>query len=184
MGDGAPIGFAMLGVMAASFYGAATSTLDDFFVWVFGADLLKLIGMWLGVIAVVVVLILVQKLKSTAGAHGHITYAEGTDQGLASLTKHEEAHQRVTRAVGGGGSTVSIWRTSDGGWAGKCTFHDPARVAALEPEKKIAISLAGIIAAPDTTSPTDKPHAKAYSREADNPSQAMRDGKKIACKIL
>lgn len=114
------------------------------------------------------------------GAHGHVhRVADGSNRGRELLQRHEDAHQRVCARVGGGGSTIRIW-PENGGWSGTTTFHDPRRVGALPPEKKIAIDLAGLIAAPGTTSPTDEPHAEQHAREADDPSQAMREGRKIA----
>lgn len=163
---------------------ALTGTLDDLVVWIFGMELLKTIGAWLTAIVIAAIVILVGKVSG--GGHGaaygstHVHSVAGTGEAArAELEKHEKAHKDVTAAVGGGGSTIHIW-PDGGGWSGKTVFHDPYRVAALSPEKKIAIALAGLIAAPNTTSPTDKPHAKEYAREADNPRQAMRKGRSIA----
>jgi hypothetical protein len=44
--------------------------------------------------------------------------------------------------------------------------------------------MAGLIAAPDTISPTDIPHAKEAAAETDNPGKAMREGKKIARRLV
>jgi hypothetical protein len=164
-------------------YVAMTGQVDDLFIWALGWELVKSILLWGFFIAIVIGAFLYWSGREPAGAHGHITYAAGNDRALAQLEKHENAHKKVTAAVGGGGSTVKIWAINGdprNGYAGTCTFHDPGRVAKLEPEKKIAIDLAGLIAAPETTSPTDKPHAKAHAKEANNPSEAMRKGKQIA----
>jgi len=183
---GASLFVAGLVTFAGAAYAAMTGTIDDILIWAIGAALLDSILKWLTLIAVVAAVIGICVLKNhmSEGAYGHVHHvAAGGDKGRESLMEHEKAHQKVCSRVGGGGSTIEIW-PDGGGWSGVTRFHDPARVAALPPEKKIAISLAGMIAAPDTTSPTDKPHAKEYSREADNPSQAMRDGKKIARRIV
>lgn len=186
MGETFGVGLFIAGLIAfaGTAYMVATATLDDFLVWAIGGELLQAILNWGILGAIVGALLLFGYSRIPDAAHGHITYAEGTNRGLAQLEKHEKAHQTVTARVGGGGSTVRIWQTPDGGWAGTTTFHDPHRVAALAPEKKVAIALSGIIAAPDTTSPTDKPHARAYAAESDNPRRAMREGKAIARRIV
>jgi hypothetical protein len=187
MGEGFGIAIfvsALLAFVVAA-YVAMTGQVDDVLIWALGAALLNTIVTWLGAIAVLaIVSIACYMSRGHAAAHGHVHHvAQGGDKGRESLMTHEKAHQKVCARVGGGGSTIRVW-PENGGWSGVTTFHDPHRVASLSPEKKIAISLAGIIAAPGTTSPTDKPHAKEYSRESDNPGQAMREGRRIARRIV
>jgi hypothetical protein len=183
--SGTGIGFTLLGVLAAALIGAVTGTIDDVIVWMFGLELIHTVLSWGAVILVITAIIFVSKRGDHDVAYGstHTHFVAGGDKARESLQRHEDAHQKVCARVGGGGSTIHIW-PENGGWSGKTVFHNPHRVAALPPEQKIAIALAGLIAAPDTTSPTDKPDAKAYAKESDNRSAAMRKGKSIARRIV
>jgi hypothetical protein len=141
-----------------------------------------------GLLICLVVVALVGWVKSggrrhAAHGHAHVHHFSGRDGGREALMRHEKAHQRVGARVGAGGSTVRIWQ-EEGGWSGVTHFHDQRKLAKLTPEKSIAISLAGILAAPNTTSPTDLPHAKATAATTPNPAKAMREGKKIARRKL
>lgn len=145
-------------------------------------NLYQVVGTIVGVYLVLVWVRVAQMAGSHGHAHGHVHHVAG-EGGLAALERHEKAHQDVTRRLGGGGSTIRIWRDS-GGWSGTTTYHDWRRVAALPPAKQVAICLAGVMAAPSTTSPTDMPHAKAISKTTHRPGETMRQGRKIARRTL
>lgn len=114
---------------------------------------------------------------SVAGCAGKVHYANGSDAGRQAILEHERAHQIACAKAGGGGSTVHIKRTSDGGWAGVTKFHNPGKVAKLAPERQVAIHLAGITRRPDTDSPNDIPNAKAA---AGGSRDVMKQGQKLA----
>lgn len=141
-GIGAAVFIAGLAVFAVLAGTAMTGTIDDLAVWVFGAEFLRQVAIWVAVGAAGAVVVAGMRWSSDIGAHRIGSAAHHAD-GQAEAAIHE-GHGHAAVAHGVGVRVRSAEANPDGGGVTRLNPGDWKRAT---PAEKLAICRSGEVAA-------------------------------------